>query len=114
MAGQKLPFPAPPVGLRELFATHPTIEGFPIAPARDDEYLISAFGTEHLHRDETGKILNIPAAIGEPPDDLVSRPVLDRQPVHYCDHNSSRLPGDDYAAAADTLRHLERLERLGQ
>ena len=93
----------------ELIALNPGLEGFPILPARNDEYLVLSVGLQDFHGDETWEPLYMSAARGEAVHDLSAAPSLTGRLLKIAIKDTSELlPGDHDAAATDPFGHLER------
>src|SRR5215217_6845968 len=81
------------MSLCERVAAHPRVEGLAVAPPRYDEHLVACIGSQYLHGDEPRETLNITAALTEPLDDPVGRPLLHREAVEDRYHSRPRLNG---------------------
>jgi len=54
----------------------PLVEDLAVPPPRDNKHLVASLGSLDLHRDKPGETLNVAAALAEPLDDSVGRPLL--------------------------------------
>jgi hypothetical protein len=78
------------MGSGESIAVNPRFEGFPIAPARNDEHLVLRVGLEYLHGDESWEPLYVSSAFGEAVHDLIGGSFFDGQAVEDRDHRYLR------------------------